>query len=119
MGRKRQFVVAALVALSALSGRPALAADAARPAGSLVLSSGWKARLFLQPLERPAGALRADDDPDRATLGVNVQLTRKLGRTASVAVEATNLFDREAPRGLGLAAPVEGRGLRLQLRKSF
>lgn len=114
-----QIAVAALAAMSALSGPPVVAADAARPAGApLPLSGGWTARLFVEPLQHEP-IFRGDAVIAHSPLGMNMRLSRPLGRDARLVVEGTNLFDRDTQRWRGLAPPADGRGLRIEVRKTF
>ena len=105
------------MALAAAWGLSGTAAAADAP-GGFHLSGGWTARFFVAPVTRePASAF--ETSPHRNTLGVNARLSRPLGKRADVALEATNLFDREPPASQGLLPPASGRGLRLSLRKAF
>ena len=83
---------------------------------------GWTASLFVTPA--PARGLAAEPE---ATLEprptVNARLGRRLSRTSRIAIDFTNVLGRAPPPVAGAsfleAAPVPGRGLAIQFRKSF
>jgi len=113
-------MAAAIMAVSALSGALPLAArESAPPSSGVPLSGGWTARFFVSPITRDTGL--PDDAIIRrnATLGVNAQLSRPIAKDTRVSIDVTNLFDRDASVSQGLVPPADGRGLRLQLRRTF
>lgn len=99
-----------------------MAGGAAQPesnAGSVPLAGGWRAHFYVSPTGRDAGL--PDDAVVRRhqALGVNANLSRRIARDTRLSVEMTNLFDRDATAQQGLAPPADGRGLRIQLRRTF
>jgi hypothetical protein len=106
--------------MSALAGVPARAApgDAARVNPNVPLAGGWSARFFVSPTTRETGL--PDDAIIRrnSALGVNAQLSRYIGGNTRILVDVTNLLDRESVQQ-GLVPPADGRGLRIQLRRTF
>ena len=105
-----------------MAAASAMAGGAAQPesnVGSVPLAGGWRAHFYVSPTGRDTGL---PDDPvlrRNQGLGVNARLSRRIARDTRLSVEATNLFDREATAQQGLAPPADGRGLRIQLRRTF
>jgi outer membrane receptor protein involved in Fe transport len=113
-------MAAAIVAVSALSGAlPSAARDPATPPNGVPISGGWTARFFVSPVTRDSGL--PDDAIIRrnATLGVNAQFSRPIAKDTRLSIDVTNLFDRDAAATQGLVPPADGRGLRIQLRRTF
>ena len=113
-------MAAVMAAVSALAGTlPCAARETATPSSGVPLSGGWTARFFVSPTARDTGL--PDDAIIRrnATLGVNAQLSRPIAKDTRVSIDVTNLFDRDASVSQGLVPPADGRGLRLQLRRTF
>jgi len=102
----------------------AIGVQASEPApnGLRVRDRGWTASLFVSPAERHRLADEAEGLREVPTT-VNARLWRRLSRTARVAVDVTNVFDRPAlpleGNTLFEPAPVPGRGLVLRFRKTF
>ena len=99
-----------------------MAGGAAQPdsnVGSVPLAGGWRAHFYVSPTARDSGL------PDDAllrrnpALGVNAQLSRRIAKDTRLSMEVTNMFDRDATAQQGLAPPADGRGLRIQLRRTF
>ena len=112
-------MAAAIAAVSALAGTlPSAARDPATPSSAVPLSGGWTARFFVSPTGRDTGL--PDDAIIRrnATLGVNAQFSRGIARDTRLSIDVTNVFDRDSV-AQGLVPPAEGRGLRIQLRRTF
>jgi outer membrane receptor protein involved in Fe transport len=112
-------MAAAIVAVSALSGAlPSAARDPATPPNGVPISGGWTARFFVSPVTRDSG-LPDDAIIRNATLGVNAQFSRPIAKDTRLSIDVTNLFDRDAAVTQGLVPPADGRGLRIQLRRTF
>jgi len=103
-------LLAALSAFSggAMAGMPGSAA----PSESVPIGGGWRARLFVTPPKVEARALDT---------GVDARLSRSIGRGLTLSLDAKNLFDRTDPLPLNpfTDVPRTGRGLGVQLRKTF
>ena len=113
-------MAAAIAAMSAMAGAlPGAARESATPSNGVPISGGWTARFFVSPTTRDTGL--PDDAIIRrnATLGVNAQLSRPVAKDTRLTIDVTNLFDRDASVSQGLVPPADGRGLRLQLKKTF
>lgn len=105
----------------------ALAAFAAEgadrtPDGLRVLrQQGWTASLLVRPAEHPGAA--SVTYPSAFPTTVNLRAWRRLSKTSRIAIDFTNLFDREAAPFAGNTlldpAPVPGRGVVIRFRKSF
>jgi outer membrane receptor protein involved in Fe transport len=89
------------------------------PSSAVPLAGGWSARFFVTPAEPRVGANLLDPTPNA---GVNARLSRRIARGTTLSIDVSNLFDRPvdrvAPNGL-LQPPVDGRGIGIQLRKTF
>ena len=93
--------------------------DGVRPSTAVPLADGWTARFFVSPAE-PRDATGLVDNP--VAPGVNARLSRRIGRGTTLSVDVRNLFDRpddRAPASSLLQPPRDGRGIGIQLRKSF
>jgi len=91
-----------------MAGMPGSAA----PSESVPIGGGWRARLFVTPPKVEASALDT---------GVDARLSRSIGRGLTLSLDAKNLFDRTDPLPLNpfTDVPRAGRGLGVQLRKTF
>jgi hypothetical protein len=114
VGGSLQKIVVLGIALSAFSGA-ALAGmpGSAQPSESVPLGGGWRARLFVTP---PAVETR------KVQPGVDARLSRYLGKGMTLSLDMKNLFDRPdqgPPVNPFEGSPRAGRGLGIQLRKTF
>jgi len=106
--------IACLAAMSAAAGP-----HGAQPTTSVPVAAGWTARFFVSP-NVPERNLLGEPVLRRNALGVNARLAKELGGGVRLSVDATNLMGREAPSTVDqLLAPPAGRGVRIELRKSF
>jgi hypothetical protein len=112
-------MAAAFAVASAFAGGTCVAAQNNGPTSAVPLAGGWTARFFVSPTTRDTGL--PDDAVIRrnTALGVNAQLSRRIARDTRLSVDLTNLFDRDSSVQQGLVPPADGRGLRIQLKKTF
>jgi len=91
----------------------------ALPSAGVPLAGGWTARFFVNPPAQQPGTSLLDAAPGA---GVNARLSRRIFRGTTLSIDVANLFehpaDRSAANGL-LQPPRDGRGVAIQLRKTF
>jgi outer membrane receptor protein involved in Fe transport len=93
--------------------------DSVRPSTAMPLADGWTARFFVNPAE-PRAATGLVDIP--VSPGVNARLSRRIARGTTLSLDVRNLFDRpddRAPANALLQPPRDGRGIGIQLKKTF
>jgi len=84
----------------------------AEPSESVPLGGGWRARLFVTPPKVEARTLNP---------GVDARLSKYLTHGFTLSLDAKNLFNRTDPLPANPFSdvPRTGRGVGLQLRKTF
>jgi outer membrane receptor protein involved in Fe transport len=97
------------------------AAEPDAPLGATIATvrdrSGWSASLLVAPPERRSFL----EDPAIRTTPpvVNATVSRPLTKSSRLSFDVTNVFDRQAPGGQFLEAPLNSRGFGVRLRIGF